>query len=135
MFVKQAGLSLLEILILILVIAIITTPLASGLLTGSDATKTNIRLIQAVSEARSCAEHVLYMSRDPAQGYASVVAAGNTICDSITAPLNPLTRTVTQSNASAETACPGAATACRQINIAVTYSGNTLASTDLLLVN
>lgn len=130
---KQHGVTLLELVILIIVIGVVAVPFASQLLTTSRSLSINNYIQTGVAEARACAEHVLYTKRS--LGYDAI--ANNTICNNLTAPIAPLSRavTVTNTTSATEPACPTGSSACKIVDIDITVSGQNVSHIGLLFVN
>lgn len=88
----------------------------------------------ATQLAQECSEHILARRRK--DGYAVVIAAGNTICSGLPAYAGFTPAAVTMTPGAVGVApCPATATACTTVVVLVDSGGPTLAQTDLLLVN
>jgi len=124
---KQRGVSLIEIVIIIIVLGVVATPFSDGFISVSKSFSVDIEVLQSNAYAQSCAEHILYLRR--AGGYAGLV---NTDCDDLPNPAG-LVKTVTIASASGDAAC--ASGDCKSIEIVVTSGGQTRANISFLLMN
>jgi len=126
----QTGLTLIELTLLILVMGVVIVPLSTGLLSASRSFSVNDELHKSTADAQACADHILAIRRDPAQGYSAIVDGGG-MCSSISS-ISGLTRTVTVTDTSANPPCPSGD--CKDVLIDVSINGGSKASLSLLLM-
>ena len=135
-YAKESGVSLVELVIVIIVVGVVATAFSSGFTAAARALMTNDPLQRGISYAEECAEHIMYIQRDPAQGFDAVVAAGSAICNSLPASTG-LNRTVTFDAYGAYTPgtgiCPTQAAACKSVTIDTTSSGATVGRIEFML--
>lgn len=128
----DSGVTLVELVIVIVVVGILIVPLASGFSTTVRSLSINNELQTSVTYAQECAEHILYMRRDPAQGFASIVTP---LCTTLPTS-GSLNRSVTVSNIVAGAGlCPATAAACKSVAITVTQGLMTRANVNMYFVN
>ena len=138
---KQSGVTLVELVILIVVMAIIIPPLASGFSTSGKMMGVKKNLQLAVFEMEACAEHILGVRRK--QGYGAINEGDSTICD-IAVPSTsefsavPLTRivTITEVFFGSNTECPilGPSDGCKKVYVSVKKGTQVVSSVEFMLV-
>jgi len=129
---QQKGITLVELVIIIVVMGIVAVPFGAQLLTTSRSLAINNYIQTGVAEAKACAEHILYTKRT--SGYDAIV--DNTICNNVSAPIAPLIRsvTVTNTDSATEAACPAGSTACKLVDVNITVAGQSINSIAFLFV-
>ena len=134
-FHNQRGVSLVEIVIIIIVLGIVAIPFSNGFISVSRSFIINDEVLQSNTYAQSCAEHILYFRRSPditTQGYANLAnSATSTVCDALP---NPAGLAI---NVDIETSLdPACATGnCKSVTITVASNGQPRANIEFLLMN
>ena len=141
---NQSGVTLVELVMLIIVMAIIIPPLASGFSTSGKMVSIKKNLQLALTESEACAEHILGIRRKVT--YSDVTSGiANTICD-ISVPLTtdfsavPLTRTVdiydiVNGAYVLNVADPNCPVNCKNVYVTVTKSGDVINQIQFMLVD
>lgn len=140
---KQSGVTLVELVMLIVVMAIVVPPLASGFSTSGKMVSIKKNLQLAITESEACAEHVLGIRRKNTYAF---VASGtsNTLCDLIieTAEFSAasLTRTVdvydiVNGAYVLDVADPNCPVNCKNVYVTVTKSGEIINKIQFMLVD
>jgi len=132
-FSKQSGVTLLELVLVIVTVGILTAPIAAGFKTLGQGFGLNRELQMASSYAQECAEHVLQLARN-----GSVASITPTICeDDLPAipalqEFSTITRSMTMPDLTGG-ACPAGET-CLDVTVTAMANGNTRSEIRLLLV-
>jgi len=133
---KQSGVTLIELIVLMVVMAIIIPPLASGIGTSGDMVGIQRNIQLAVSESQACAEHILGTRRK--NGFAAIVPVSldSSICSVVTHTTEflavPLNRTVDIVDSSGDAACPGT---CKTVDITIDKAGQSISSIQFMLID
>ena len=135
---KPSGVTLVELVILVVVMGIIIPPLASGFTNSAKMISVRKNLQLGVTESSACAEHILGLRRKGA--YADIaLGSNNTICDSITyttaftsASLGRTVNIVTVDPA-VDPTCPSAT--CKMVDIEIDKSGQAISSIQFMLAD
>ena len=129
--IKQKGVTLVELVIVMIVFSILAVPLSNGFLSVSKSLIINEEVKAASNLARACAEHILYQRRNGASTFLT------TDCNGITGFLGSATLTITPSDSTTNAPlCPVPAnlslpgpTICDEIVITANNSGGQSRST------
>lgn len=129
---QNHGLTLIEVVVVILVVAVLAAPLSQGFLKIGRSLIIMDESQKAVNHAEECAEHVLATRRNTSNGFANVVDNMCSFMPTLAGVSAPL---VTVTDASAQAYCPTIASACKDVHVAVSVNGVVRAEVSLLLVN
>jgi len=133
---KQQGVSLVEIVIIVIVLGIVAMPFSNGFVSVSQSLIINEEVLQSNAYAQTCAEHILYFRRSPdttTQGYANLaISTSSTVCDALPNPAG-LVINVDIENGNASPAC--ATGNCKSVTITVASNGQPRANIEFLLMN
>ena len=139
----QSGVTLVELVMLIIVMAIIIPPLASGFSTSGKMVSIKKNLQLAITESEACAEHILGIRRK--MTYADVISGtSNILCDSITETAEfsaaSLTRTldiydIVNGAYVLDVSDPNCPVNCKNIYVRVTRSGDLINEIQFMFVD
>lgn len=139
----QQGFSLIEIVLIIVLLGVGAAAMV-GMFSNVGRTLGDNQGMQTGAQlVQKCAEHIMAFRRSTlaSQGYANVTIGNNTgICDASFSAVGGFTSApvvnVTAHDSSSLAACPSATAGdCKQVDITISKSGVTMASTTLMLVN
>lgn len=126
----ERGFSLIELVMAMVVFAIGAVLTMQAFIPPARAILVDTEIQLATDAAQACAEHLLGLRQIQTNGWNTVPAAGNTLCDSITLPTGytrNLSIVAVAAGASGGIPCLGtflpAATSCRQVTITVGKTG------------
>ena len=140
---KQLGVTLVELVMLIIVMAIIILPLASGFSTAGKMVPIKKNLQLAITESEACAEHILGIRRKLTYGDVTS-GAPSIICDGITEVSEfdaaSLTRTVNiydivNGAFVLNVTDPNCPVNCKNVYVTVTKSGDVINQIQFMLVD
>jgi len=137
-FHNQRGVSLVEIIIIVIVLGMVAMPYSNGFISVSRSFIINDEVLQSNAYAQSCAEHILYFRRSPdtaTQGYANLaISATSTACVAVPNPAGLVINVdIEGALASLDPAC--ATGNCKSVTVTVASSGQTRANIEFLLMN
>ena len=122
--INQQGVTLVELLIVMIISSIIIVPISNGFLTSTKANLINLEVHQANNLARSCAEHLTHNRKKAVSPYAAHADINATDCD-IAIP-NFATNGVIDPQAliaNTTAPCPGTATECAEVIVTANNNG------------
>ena len=123
---RQRGVTLIEMVIVIVILAIAATAIMDQFVTGARSYETNESVQTAAQLAQECAEHILATRR--LQGHTAATAA-TTICDAL-----PTIAGFTPTVSFVVAPTPPCVTApCTEVTVTVTQGGNTRANVVFML--
>lgn len=127
---RQRGFTLIEVVLVIIILSVASVPLF-GLFSQAGISMLSNESVQTATQlAQERAEHLLAIRRN--QGYAAAdVSVG--LVENLTGNYSGYTRTTTVDAAYTGSDCP--ALTCKQLTVAVTESGQTLAEVSFVLVD
>ena len=132
---KQSGVTLIELVIVIVAMGILTPPIASGFKILGEGFGLNRELQMSTAFVQECAEHVLVQAR-----VGNFAVIDNTTCNVLPAipALNEFSNLtsnllVTNVTSATETACP-VGVSCKDVAVSVAANGVTRAEINLLLI-
>ena len=132
---KQQGVTLVELVIVMIVFSVLAVPLSNGFLTVSKSTVINAEVKAANNLTRSCAEHILHQRRRTIGGITSAITptGSSTLCDTAVTGFSASGNLAIAANATVPL-CPALST-CDELTItADNSSGQTLSTISLLFV-
>jgi prepilin-type N-terminal cleavage/methylation domain-containing protein len=132
----QRGVSLIELVIVIVAVSIGVVALGTAYLSSAKSVDLNEDIQIGWQNAQSCADFILGAVRRPGTFASVPVASPSTVCTTAAVPLDAgSTRVVTVSAlAAASEPCALAGWTCRLVNVSVSRSGYT-ASVNFMIVN
>lgn len=113
-FMRQRGVTLIEMVFVIVILAIAATAIMDQFVTGARSYQTNESIQTAAQLAQECAEHILATRR--LQGYTTAIAADCTALPSMASY-------TTAVSSSALATAPCATTSCTLFDVVVTHDG------------
>ena len=131
---KQSGVTLLELVLVIVTVGILTAPIASGFKTLGQGFGLNRELQMSAAIAQECAEHLLQLARN-----GDVATITTATCDNDLPAIPGLAEfsTITRETLSIPDltggACPAGET-CMDVTVTVSANGNTRSEIRFLLV-
>lgn len=118
---SHKGFSLIELIMAIVIVTAGASITLSSFLTPAQSVRTDIEVETSTQIAQACAEHIINLRQIQTNGWNTVVAGGNNICNglSTSGEGGTYSRAVVMSAPAAEPSCKAGHT-CREFTITVT---------------